>query len=508
MEKGNTAFLGRGLVLWLLCTLLGDVAFPEVGGFELNEVFRAAAVPLLLMIAGFSADEKDSLRTALGKSAGAGLGYVLIRAAACLTNLAVELIFWNGYGETVILKNAIRDTLWGFAGTGEGTVGGVWILACMVWTFPMLWLVFRLKKNWLRFFVVLAAGAAGMVLRDPAGQLPWALEAATLCLVFLYGGWALRKYRVPERLAASRWWLVLIPGWCFAGFDGALDIGLGAWPHNVVSLIPAFCGGVLLLLAARQMRWAERLGQLAAKHFLLLFAAWYLVTTCYTGPENWEPAAVEALRWGLFVLLCACTPWLRKLRVLLERHEQGIFLILMAAMAVEQYALATAIDLRWPYWYEPVIRMGLLVMALCKLRRKVSEENVGKWILPVLIGAAFIGSFLNTGYLFLLDLSLLIFCAGDVPYKRILRVHFGVVMCTFAVIFTASLIGICPNVGAPRGRLAVFLRQRRPYGLCGPYGLPGPDLLGHEGSGPGAGTYRHNGGLGGVPDLSDGHPVQ
>lgn len=117
-----------------------------------------------------------------------------------------------------------------------------------------------------------------------------------------------------------------------------------------------------------------------------------------------------------------------------------MYLSILALYFLRAFFDTTLFQLPWPNWYFDLLRLLLIGYAVFKIKVNHSD-SIRIAVRDVILLACLILVYRSTGYLFLVELGLLIFAAKDVPYKKILKLYFYIGLFVVSIAVLASLTG-------------------------------------------------------------------
>lgn len=104
----------------------------------------------------------------------------------------------------------------------------------------------------------------------------------------------------------------------------------------------------------------------------------------------------------------------------------------------------------WPIWYDNFIRFGLINIIFARFfLTKITNKKM--WLLSMIIGIPLILSWKSTGYIFLVDLWLIIAAGYNVDYKKVLKAYVIIVMPIVFAAFVGSMTGVIRDLTYIRG---------------------------------------------------------
>lgn len=178
-------------------------------GYEPNEVYwwigksaYSFMLPMFVFISGYvwayqreSLNKVDSLKQLAIKK------FKRLYIPSLLFSVAYVLLFNS---QTLMGKNATS--------IGVGILSGyahMWFLPMLLWTFLVTWFIFQIKKNWLRWSIVI--GLCGISFLP----VPLGISTAFYYIIYFYAGYEaliyaskLKKYTTPRSIAIQ--WLIFI----------------------------------------------------------------------------------------------------------------------------------------------------------------------------------------------------------------------------------------------------------------------------------------------------------
>ncbi|MBQ2952382.1 MAG: hypothetical protein IJE07_02385 [Clostridia bacterium] len=135
---------------------------------------------------------------------------------------------------------------------GVGNIGPLWFPTAYAAAGLMLNLLLRVKKEWLRWLLLVAGAALAIVTsRLP---IPFCIQQALVCTGLLYAGYLLRQHKVLTR-PLPVWlcgliWLVCIIAMTFRGY---VEFSLAYFRRGLPDLVVAYAAGYALLRLLMQL---------------------------------------------------------------------------------------------------------------------------------------------------------------------------------------------------------------------------------------------------------------
>lgn len=122
-----------------------------------------------------------------------------------------------------------------------------------------------------------------------------------------------------------------------------------------------------------------------------------------------------------------------------------MYLSILALYFFRAFFDTTLFHLPWPDWYFDFLRLLLIGYAVFKIKVNHSD-SIRIAVRDVILLACLILVYRSTGYLFLVELGLLIFAAKDVPYRKILKLYFYIGLFVVGIAVLASLSGCIKDI--------------------------------------------------------------
>jgi len=449
-----------------LCLILGSVWLPIPENFQPGWLFQTVWLPVLLLALGMELKETDGLSSALKKSGLLYGIYLVLQTAVCVSLLLIDYTRQGGEHRQILME-CVKSALFCLGGSssqfeGVQSVGAAWILPCLCLAMPLCQGILAVRNRWIRWTAAALAAVGSLLLSKASGPLPLGLHALGLVTALLCAGFLIRKYRILEH-RRIRW--LLIPGlaaWAVSAIIGPMDMGSVSYPSVVLGSVSSLAGAGTVLLAVwmqkdlgQEEKWLDRALTEMGRCFPVGLCAVYFVSAL----TNWEAAEETILTaiisCGLMVLLCFGVVFganrIRISRELLEKWEQPVFLTLFGLRIYEAVLETAMMGLQEPRILRLTVRAGLMLLVCWKVYRKLERGKGRALILPGVISVVLLLSSFQTGYDFILELALLILGAMDVPYRKILKVHFVIAAGVFALSVLAGFTGLATQLAYFRG---------------------------------------------------------
>lgn len=129
----------------------------------------------------------------------------------------------------------------------------------------------------------------------------------------------------------------------------------------------------------------------------------------------------------------------------LSAFIEKLYLLIVALYVLKAFFDTSLFHLPWPENYEKILRLLVCLILFFKIRNQKSFRGF-EWILGILTLILIKGSWLSTGYDFLLDTGLLIIGAIDTSYKKILKVGFWVGLYLLLLAILGNFTGCIPDL--------------------------------------------------------------
>lgn len=121
-----------------------------------------------------------------------------------------------------------------------------------------------------------------------------------------------------------------------------------------------------------------------------------------------------------------------------------VYLIILAAFIIHTYFDNTTFTIPWPNHYYEILRIAMAGLVLVKLSLDKADD-VKEVIKHFLLWLILTLSAYKTGYVFFVEISLLILGAKNISFRRIAKLYFVISICILSITYVAALSGVIPN---------------------------------------------------------------
>lgn len=174
------------------------------------------------------------------------LPYVL----CCVIDMLLDMRQWSGVYFANILKTyglgmSFSERLL----TNVDSVGPVYFIL-MLFVVRIIYLIIDrfVKRDGIKWIIVVICTVAGIWLGNRGFWLPWSIDAALYSMIFYQIGITCKKYKVLDLAADNPWiYFILSSAWAYMIYSGGMELAKREYGHYGLVIIGALSGVVLII---------------------------------------------------------------------------------------------------------------------------------------------------------------------------------------------------------------------------------------------------------------------
>ena len=470
-EKNKIDQLNLVKGLAVILVILSHLAI----GNNLRIIIFSLSEPILFMLIGLmfcTQSRRLDLYKEGRKLLLAYLGFCFIYFIGTLWK---DVFYYGGRAITEITNKWVLSTVFGMSFSSTilksiQSVGYIWIVISLLCTLIIGALVFNIKSEKIRACVVIAVSIFGIYVGKNVAYLPFSLDVAMVCIIFLYSGYLYQFYGIREKIAKAKYLVLLIVLWIIQIKIGGIELAVRNYPYGILSVIGSIAGCILMIEVSYYLARINGINQIlgiVGKNYLLFLGIYYLTLLCDWNAIMGEAPIIQQFlvklilcgALGTFAIIIKdnCYP-----RLLVAEVWEKVYLTVAALYIIRVFCDTALLSLPWPITFFPVVRIIAIGVVLFKLicLEPCNRKNIFSGIV---VAGIFTLSFVATGYEFLFDLAILLIGAVDIPYKKILKVYVWCAIIIMGLAMLGSLTGAVRDLTYVKDKT-----YRHSFGICYP----------------------------------------
>ncbi len=454
MMMETTAFL-----LSIICIIIGHIVPWES---PIRNVIYSFCMPFFFILVGSRIKKVNSHAKFWGQVKKDFwyliVPYIVFHAADSLLGITL-------YGENIGVSFWVKKLLWASGGgaSSHPLIGTIWILNALFWAKLGFYVIQLVFSKHFQGFVYLFCTCLSYILARQQQYWILSLDIVPIIIFYLYIGSQLQKildylnkYQTLTTAGALGIWIFLLNEGLY------IDLASRHFPKFPFLILQSLCGCYcIIILITRIKDYFNFSGIKNYFNFLDITDKLekYVILILGMHHLSWRFSAL----WGRGTFLdCFYNIVFSFLTIIFalyikkwiehsyERWEY-IFLVIVSIYFIRLFADTTLFFLPWPWHFDSLLRITSTIIVGMRFVCFGCKRSI-KMILGVATSIIFMMSCFSNGYIFLWDLSILIFGAINISYKKILKVYSILGSIILGIAILAALTGSTKDLVYTNGR--------------------------------------------------------